>query len=169
MLRVCACEVQQFSLKKQSCNIRQGTALWSTVLCVWKSAIYPDAYGIGLCADQSVCRSKSADGRTRMKIINRIHLLTIVIYCLGVFGSIGILLITSLCFDAPLPMNLIALMILLCPVISAGLRIYAWRRENTILSEEEKNRFGTKVFFMLIPVEISSTLIGTIIVLFGGK
>lgn len=125
--------------------------------------------GIGLRADQSVCHAESVDGRTRMKIINRIHLLTIVIYCLGVFGSIGILLIARLCFDALLPMDLIILMILLCPAISAGLRIYAWRRKNTILSEEEKNCLGTKVFFMLIPVEISSALIGTIIVLFGGK
>lgn len=99
-----------------------------------------------------------------MKKLYYYHLFTIAIYCIGVSVSIGVLLITKFCINCLVPVSINALIILLCPAVSAGLRIYVWRRKNILLSGSKMNHLGTKVFFMLIPVEICAVLVGTIII-----
>lgn len=99
-----------------------------------------------------------------MKKIYYVHLFTIAIYCIGISVSIGVLLITKFCINCLFPASINALIVLLCPTVSAGLRIYVWRRKKVLLSESEMNHLGTKVFFMLIPVEICMVLVGTMII-----
>lgn len=95
-----------------------------------------------------------------MKTLHRIHLFSLCIYIGGIAGGICLFVLANKLLNIQLPTWLLAFVVLLCLILSATLRISAWRNREKILTSEELNRFGTKVFFSVACFEILVAIIG---------
>ena len=100
-----------------------------------------------------------------MKTLYRIQFISLLIYIVGFVGSIFFYMIVHNIFGVQLPIWILALIVvLLCPILSASLRIRVWKKRTEILTKNELNHFGTKVFFSITYFEILFAIIGTAIV-----
>lgn len=95
-----------------------------------------------------------------MKILYRIHLLSLCIYIGGITGGVCLFVLVNKLLNIQFPTWILALIVLLCLILSAILRISVWRKRGKLLTSEELNHFGTKVFFSIACFEILVAIIG---------
>ena len=100
-----------------------------------------------------------------LKSLYRIHFLSLCIYTGGVTGSICLFVLVNKLLDIQLPSWILVLVVLMCLILSATLRISVWRKRKMLLTKEELNRFGTKVFFAIPGFEILVAVAGLGIIL----
>ena len=99
-------------------------------------------------------------GRDTMRTLYRIHLLSLLVYIVGIGGGICIFILANRLLEIQLPAWILACITLLCLVLSASLRILVWRKRMKILTEGERNLFGTKIFFLLAWFELFVFIVG---------
>lgn len=97
------------------------------------------------------------------KIINRVYILTMGIYIVGIPSSIGLYGIILEEFNVQIPIQMLGIWILIIPLICAMLRYYTCKRIKKI-GIEERN-FDLFIFKLLIPLEVFFSFAGIIIVL----
>lgn len=95
-----------------------------------------------------------------MKNIFWLQLLTVSVYFLGFLIAIGLIFVIPWLFGISCPMWIPALSVLLGVLASAGIRIHVWKNRQKLFSEESLGHFGTKMFFALIPIELTFFVIG---------
>lgn len=97
------------------------------------------------------------------KAHNRIVLLYIAIPGLA-------LLLTVICARFLLylpPFWVLGVILSLCPFICAIIRLRIWRNKETMMSSVELNTPMVKMFFIMIPIEMSISLLGLAFVVLG--
>ena len=97
-----------------------------------------------------------------MKTLYRIHLITLFIYIGGIPGGIFLFLLINNLFNIQLPVWILYLIVLLCLILSASLRLLVWRKRADILTKEEMNHFGTKIFFSTAYLEVFTAIFAAI-------
>lgn len=95
-----------------------------------------------------------------MKTLYRIHLLSLCIYIGGITGGVCLFVLVNKLLSIQLPTWILALIALLCLILSAILRISVWRKRKQLLTSEELNHFGPKIFFAIACFEILVAIIG---------
>ena len=95
-----------------------------------------------------------------MKTLYRIHLLSLCIYIGGIAGSVCLFVLIDKLLNIQLPIWILALVVLLCLILSATLRISVWRKREKVFTNEELNQFGIKVFFSIAFFEILVAVFG---------
>jgi len=95
-----------------------------------------------------------------VKILYRIHLLSLCIYIGGITCGICLFVLVNKLLNIQFPTWILAILVLLCLILSAILRISVWRKRKKLLTSEELNHFGTKVFFSIACFEILVAIIG---------
>ena len=95
-----------------------------------------------------------------MNTLHRIHLLSLCIYIGGITSGVCLFVLIDKHFHIQLPVWILALIVLLCPVSSAILRLSIWKKKDEILSGDELTHSGTKVFVTIAYCEIIVAIIG---------
>ena len=99
-----------------------------------------------------------------MKTLYQIQALSLFLYIGGMGFGVCLFILVDRLFSIQLPTWILAFIVLICLIISATLRLFVWRKRNSILTKEEQKRFGTNVFFLTAYFEVFAAIIGTIIV-----
>lgn len=95
-----------------------------------------------------------------MKIVYRIHLLSLCLYGVGIVSSVCFFILVDNLLNIHLPTWILALVVLLCLILSAALRLSVWGKRDKLLSSEEMNSFGVRIFFLIAWFEIAAAIIG---------
>lgn len=99
-----------------------------------------------------------------MKItINRAYALTLLLNTCGAILFIGVYIILK-SFNIKIPIQILAISILLLPLVSAIINFYTLKKVNENLMFE-KDDFNLFIFKMSIPLQICFSIIGIIMVL----
>ena len=95
-----------------------------------------------------------------MKKLLYYHMMTIVIYLLGIMLPLGMILFSKHLIDFDIPIIVLAICVMSCPLVSACVRIGIWKKKQQLLSPEALGSIGARIFFMLIPAEFLVFIVG---------
>ena len=98
-----------------------------------------------------------------MKILYRIHFLSLCIYIGGIMGGVCLFVLVNKLLNIQLPTWILALIVLFCLILSALIRFSVWRKREQLLTSDELNHFRTKIFLLIACFEVCVAIIGTVV------
>ena len=85
---------------------------------------------------------------------------SIIVYLFGVFFFLGIFLFAEYCLNVIIPIKVIGILVMLCPLVSACIRVHTWKKRKQLLSSEVLNTIGAAIYFLTAPVELLFSVVG---------
>ena len=99
-----------------------------------------------------------------MKKLLWLHTITLIVYLVGIPLFLGLFLVTNHLLPLTLPFEVLAVCIMICPLVSAGIRVGIWKKRQQLFSPEALQKPGTTIFFLIAPMEVLVSVVGTWII-----
>ena len=100
-----------------------------------------------------------------MNKLYKAHLISLVIYILGIPAFICIYVILNSVCNLQIPSAFLAIATMICPIASGCNRLYVWVRRKYLLDANTLSSFSAKISFILIPMEFSFALLGLLTII----
>ena len=101
----------------------------------------------------------------QMKKLLWLHTITLIVYLVGIPLFLGLFFLANHLLPFTVPFDVLAVCVMICPLVSAGIRVVVWKKRQQLLSPEALQRLGASIFFLTAPIEVLFSVIGMWIIL----